>query len=271
MSKNKKISVPSRPAFRRARASLAVQLALLALAASALPANADEGEAGAPVQRVTITGTAERGYDVKASSTATRTDTLLRDTPQAITVVSRELIRDQAMQGMADVIRYVPGVVTAQGEGNRDTAVFRGNSSTGDFFIDGIRDDVQYYRDLYNIDSVEALKGPNAMIFGRGGSGGVINRVSKQPAWTPVREVAATVGSWANRRVTADVGQPIRHRRVPGQRDGRGFQQLPRQRRNAPPWDQPDLRVQAWPRYQPGVRLRALSRRTDRRPRRSGL
>jgi catecholate siderophore receptor len=209
MSKNNKIEGATRPALRRARTTVAVQLALLALAASALPADADEGEAGAPVQRVTITGTAERGYDVKASSTATKTDTLLRDTPQAITVVSRELIRDQAMQGMADVIRYVPGVVTAQGEGNRDTAVFRGNSSTGDFFIDGIRDDVQYYRDLYNIDSVEALKGPNAMIFGRGGSGGVINRVSKQPAWTPVREVSATVGSWANRRVTADVGQPI--------------------------------------------------------------
>jgi catecholate siderophore receptor len=209
MSKNNKIEAATRPALRRARTTVAVQLALLALAASALPVDADEGEAGAPVQRVTITGTAERGYDVKASSTATKTDTLLRDTPQAITVVSRELIRDQAMQGMADVIRYVPGVVTAQGEGNRDTAVFRGNSSTGDFFIDGIRDDVQYYRDLYNIDSVEALKGPNAMIFGRGGSGGVINRVSKQPTWTPVREVSATVGSWANRRVTADVGQPI--------------------------------------------------------------
>ncbi len=75
------------------------------------------------------------------------------------------------MQSMADAIRYVPGIVTAQGEGNRDTAVFRGNSSTGDFYIDGVRDDVQYFRDFYNIETVEALKGSNAMIFGRGGAG----------------------------------------------------------------------------------------------------
>lgn len=158
---------------------------------------------------VNITGAAEQNYVVKRSVTATKTDTLLLDTPQAVTVISKELMRDQAMQSMADVVRYVPGIVTAQGEGNRDTAVFRGNSSTGDFYVDGIRDDVQYYRDFYNIDSVEALKGSNAMIFGRGGSGGVINRVTKQAEWRSIREASLTLGSWNNRRVTADVGQVI--------------------------------------------------------------
>lgn len=158
---------------------------------------------------VQVVGAAEQKYVTKISSTATKTDTLLRDTPQAITVITKELMKDQAMQSMADAIRYVPGVVTAQGEGNRDTAVFRGNASTSDFFIDGIRDDVQYYRDFYNIESVEALKGSNAMIFGRGGSGGIINRVSKQAQWTPVREASITLGSWNNRRATADVGQAI--------------------------------------------------------------
>ena len=186
----------------------------LALAAAMLGSPLAYAQSGAPaepttLQEVKIVGTAERGYTAKSSSTATKTDTLLRDTPQAITVVTKELMRDQAMQSMADVIRYVPGIVTAQGEGNRDTAVFRGNSSTGDFFIDGIRDDVQYYRDFYNIDSVEALKGSNAMIFGRGGSGGVINRVSKQPEWSTVREGSLTLGSWKNRRATVDVGQAV--------------------------------------------------------------
>jgi catecholate siderophore receptor len=108
------------------------------------------------------------------------------------------------MQNLSDVVRYVPGVVTAQGEGNRDTAVFRGNSSTGDFYVDGIRDDVQYFRDFYNIDSVEALKGSNAMIFGRGGSGGVINRVTKVAGWSPVRESSITLGQWDSRRGTVD-------------------------------------------------------------------
>ena len=119
------------------------------------------------------------------------TYTPLRDVPQAITVVTRAMIADQSMQSLADVMRYVPGVGVAQGEGNRDTAVFRGNSSTCDFFVDGIRDDVQYFRDLYNVERVEALKGPNAMIFGRGGAGGVINRTTRQADWTSAREAIA--------------------------------------------------------------------------------
>jgi catecholate siderophore receptor len=189
----------------------AVRLVLAgALAASGASAWAQAAEkAPETLQEVKVIGKADAGYVVKSSTSATKTDTLLRDTPQAITVITKELMRDQNMQSMADVIRYVPGIVTAQGEGNRDTAVFRGNSSTGDFYIDGIRDDVQYYRDFYNIDSVEALKGSNAMIFGRGGSGGVINRVSKQAEWTPVREASLTLGSWKNRRATVDVGQAV--------------------------------------------------------------
>jgi catecholate siderophore receptor len=206
-------AVPENKIFqpRLTPVAAAVHLVLTAVLASGSSAFAQSADAPGvtTLQEVKIVGTAERSYDVKSTSTATKTDTLLRDTPQAITVVTKELIRDQAMQSMADVIRYVPGVVTAQGEGNRDTAVFRGNSSTGDFYIDGIRDDVQYYRDLYNIEQVEVLKGPNAMIFGRGGSGGVINRVSKQPAWTAIREGSLTLGSWSSRRATADVGQAI--------------------------------------------------------------
>ena len=91
------------------------------------------------------------------------------------------------MQNIGDVVTYVPGVGMAQGEGNRETPVIRGSSSTGDFFLDGMRDDVQYYRDLYNIEQVEVLKGPNGMLFGRGGVGGLINRVSKQAGWNEIR------------------------------------------------------------------------------------
>ena len=138
-----------------------------------------------------------------------KTDTLLRDTPQSITVIPRELMNDRAMQSIADAILYVPGIVTAQGEGNRDAAVFRGNSSTSDFYVDGIRDDVQYYRDFYNIERVEAIKGANAMIFGRGGSGGVINRVSKQAGWDKVGELATTVGSHGHVRAAVDVGGAV--------------------------------------------------------------
>ncbi len=142
-------------------------------------------------------------------TTATRTDTPLLDVPQSVTVITRDLISDQRMQSMADVVRYVPGVGMAQGEGNRDTPIFRGNSSTSDFYVDGIRDDTQYFRDLYNVERVEALKGPNAMIFGRGGVGGVINRVTRQAAWATSRVVAIDAGSSGGRRIAGDLGQGL--------------------------------------------------------------
>jgi catecholate siderophore receptor len=151
----------------------------------------------------------KRGYGRTRSSTATRTDTPLRDIPQAVSIVSRELIGDQAMQNMADVVRYVPGVMMGQGEGHRDQPVIRGNNSTADFFVDGVRDDAQYLRDLYNAERVEALKGSNAMMFGRGGGGGVINRVSREAQWAPTRSVTLEGGSFAHRRATLDVGRAL--------------------------------------------------------------
>ena len=87
--------------------------------------------------------------------------------------------------------------------------VIRGNSTSADFFVDGVRDDVQYYRDLYNLDRVEALKGPNAMIFGRGGGGGVINRVTKEAGFTPLREITLLGGSYGNKRFATDFDQPL--------------------------------------------------------------
>jgi catecholate siderophore receptor len=144
------------------------------------------------------------------STTATKTLTPLRDVPQSVTVITQRMISDQGMQSMADVVRYVPGVGMAQGEGNRDTPILRGNSTTADFFVDGVRDDVQYFRDLYNVERVEALKGPNAMIFGRGGAGGVINRATRQADWNTAREITVQTGSHTNRRVSFDVDRPIR-------------------------------------------------------------
>jgi catecholate siderophore receptor len=97
---------------------------------------------------------AASGYGVMGTRTATKTDALLRDVPQSVTVVSKSVIADQQMQGMADVVRYMPGVTMAQGEGNRDQATIRGNNTTAGFFVDGMRDDVQYFRDLYNVDAL---------------------------------------------------------------------------------------------------------------------
>ena len=175
-------------------------------------AMADDAAASAPTPLPKVTVVAEHesdGYLVAGSRSATKTDTALIDVPQSVSVVTRDLMQDQAMQSLMDVARYVPGAGMAQGEGNRDTIILRGNSSTSDFFLDGVRDDVEYYRDLYNLDRVEILKGPNAMIFGRGGAGGVVNRVTRQASWEPVRELSLQGGSWDNRRATFDFGDAI--------------------------------------------------------------
>lgn len=151
-------------------------------------------------------------YQASDPSSAMKTETALKDTPQSVSVVTEEQIADQALHGMADILRYVPGAGMAQGEGHRDAPVLRGNTTTGDFYTDGIRDDVQYFRDLYNVSQVEVLKGPNAMIFGRGGSGGVINRVSKQADGRDITSLTLQAGSDDFYRVEADLGNAINDR-----------------------------------------------------------
>lgn len=151
-----------------------------------------------------------KGYNAKKSITATKTDTDLIDVPQSVTVITQDLIKDMSLQSMTEVVQYVPGVQASQGEGNRDAVNFRGAGvTTGDFYLDGVRDDIQTYRDFYNTDRIEVLKGANAMIFGRGGSGGVINRVSKEAGWDPVRELSLSYGAYDHKRTTIDIGDAI--------------------------------------------------------------
>ena len=158
---------------------------------------------------VTIVAADSLGFTAAGVSSATRTLTPLRDIPQSITVVTKEQITDQSMQSIADVVNYVPGITSHQGENNRDQLVIRGNSTSADFFLNGVRDDVQYYRDLYNVDRVEVLKGPNAMIFGRGGGGGVVNRVTREAGFAQARELTFQGGSFGDKRFTMDFDQPL--------------------------------------------------------------
>lgn len=196
----------------------AVRTAILSTVASAMfmpvmaAAETAESDQDAQERRdIIVNGRieAESGYKVSASRSASRTDTPLVDVPQAINIVSVKQIEDQAANSIGDAIRYVPGVFSAQGEGNRETLIFRGNSTTGDFFVDGTRDDVQTYRDLYNIERLEIFKGPNAMIFGRGGIGGLVNRVTKVADWEHTRAFRIEGGSHDFVRGQFDIGAPI--------------------------------------------------------------
>ncbi len=189
--------------------SLFLASAALLASASAHAATLDEA-LDAEAATIVVTGQRDAGYRIDSLSSATRTDTPLLDVPQAITVLTRQRLDDQAILSIQDAMRFVPGAVGAQGEGNRDQIVLRGNNSTADFFVDGVRDDVQYYRDFYNLARLEILKGSNAMIFGRGGGGGVINRVTKTPDLASRFVTAdAAVDTWGSWRVAGDINQPL--------------------------------------------------------------
>ncbi|MGB0742881.1 MAG: TonB-dependent receptor [Opitutales bacterium] len=158
--------------------------AALALTLAATPAFADE-----PVSQA-LSGTDEiyklPGYEVKSSHlytdqiNALKTPTPIINVPQSLTVTTSEDISYRGFDSLSDIVEYTPGVNMSMGEGHRDAVVFRGVRSTADFFVDGVRDDVQYYRPLYNVEQVEILRGPNALFFGRGGAGGILNRVMKK-------------------------------------------------------------------------------------------
>jgi len=185
---------------------LAAALACIPAAAHATDTIADTADESA--DQIVVTG--ERvPYGVKATSSATKTATDIKDIPQALTVVSSAQIEDQQLRSVADLLNFVPGASYGSGEGNRDQIVLRGNASTADFFVDGVRDDVQYFRDFYNVDRVEVLKGPNAMIFGRGGGGGIINRVLKRPTFAASRALTGSADNWRGLRFTGDVDQPL--------------------------------------------------------------
>src|SRR3954464_4315274 len=157
---------------------------------------------------IVITGQQVK-YGVRSTSTATKTDKNSKDIPQALTTVTSRQIEDQQLRSVGEMLLYVSGASYNGGEGNRDTIILRGNSSTADFFVDGVRDDVQYFRDFYNVDRVEVLKGPNAMIFGRGGGGGVVNRVLKRPTFRDGGEGLISTDSHGSLRLSGDVDQAL--------------------------------------------------------------
>jgi catecholate siderophore receptor len=149
------------------------------------------------------------GYYSNSTSVATKTNTPLLNIAQSVNVVPKQMLEDQATRSITDITRYIPGVTVHQGEGNRDELVIRGVDSSANFFVNGFRDDVQYFRDLYNTQSLEVIKGPSALTFGRGAGGGLVNRTLKEADGQRIYEATAQTGSWGDRRFTIDAGQAV--------------------------------------------------------------
>ncbi len=192
---------------------------LLAIAAwptqAADAAKAEEGatatgaETTLPEVKVQAGTENESRYQPLTTKTAAKIEAELRDIPQTVNVIPETLFRDQGARSMNEVLRNVPGVGFSNGDGQRDQVTIRGFSAIADQFIDGVRDDALYFRELANIEQVEVLKGPASVLYGRGSSGGLINRITKKPTDDPFTNVTTTVGSWDMKRVEVDSNQPL--------------------------------------------------------------
>ena len=126
---------------------------------------------------LSVTGTKA---EPSSLSSGLKTSLPIDSLPKSVSVMNAEQIKAQGLKSVGDIIDYTPGVNNSQGEGHRDAAVIRGVRTTQDFYRDGVRDDVQYYRPLYNIEQVEVIRGSDALLSGFGGGYGLINRVSKK-------------------------------------------------------------------------------------------
>jgi catecholate siderophore receptor len=165
---------------------------------------------GQPPETVIIQGTRPEDYNVTIPLLPRLTEPLI-DTPQTINVIPEEVLRDRAVTNINDALRSVTGISIGAGEfswqGNNPS--IRGFVARNDIFLDGIRDFGSYSRDPFNLQSVEVLKGPASILFGRGSTGGVINQPTKSPMLEDFTDVSAIFGTDYTRRGTVDVNRLI--------------------------------------------------------------
>lgn len=203
-----------RQAFARTPLAAALAATFLGLAPSAF------AQQSLPAVRVEATTEKETattpviGYKAKNAATATKTDTPLLETPQAVTVITRDQIVDQGATTLQDALNYAAGVRSdAYGIDSRSDGVrIRGNFP--DEYTDGLRRMYDWYTsntrtDPYTLERIEVLRGPSSMLFGQSTTGGLINMVSKRPQAERQGEIGVQIGSWNRKQVQADLTGPL--------------------------------------------------------------
>ncbi|MGF6777321.1 TonB-dependent receptor [Paraburkholderia sp. GAS334] len=197
---------PAAPAVQPAQTTQTTKVAQAA--GSAEPAAASN-----TLPAVKVTGQADTSSDFQAekSSVGAKVPTALRDVPQAVVVVPKAVLQSQAATSFSDALRNVPGVTLGAAEGGQigNNINLRGFTARTDIYLDGFRDRGQYYRDTFNLESIDVLYGPSSLYFGRGSTGGVINQVSKQPTLKQRADVSVQAGTHDRYRTTVDLNQPI--------------------------------------------------------------
>ena len=153
----------------------------------------------------------QQDFQAGRSTVGAKTPTALRDIPQTVTVINKDVLASQGATSFQDALRNAPGVTIGAAEGGQigNNINLRGFTAINDIYLDGFRDRNQYYRDTFDLEEIEVLYGPSSMLFGRGSTGGVINQVSKKANLTESAEVSAMVGTSDRYRTTVDVNHPL--------------------------------------------------------------
>ena len=193
--------------------AIGVTAAGIAVAQTAAPSPAAPASTDTTIrlQPLNVEGTGGRTEYQSTVPALPKLSQPLLDTPQSINVIPQQLIQDQGITATRDALRMVPGVSLAAGEAGAqgDNLTLRGFTARNDFFLDGMRDFGSYYRDPFNTESIEVLKGPSSILFGRGSTGGVVHQVSKQPGLAPITAGSISLGTDGTQRITADVNRAI--------------------------------------------------------------
>lgn len=187
----------------------AAVLAVLA-SPSAFAQTTPSGEQRLP--EVKVTAPEASGYKPETSSVGGKGDPqMLRDIPQSVIIINREVLDAQGATGIQEALRHIPGITLGAAEGGTigNNINLRGFSARTDVYLDGARDRGQYYRDAFFVDSIEVLKGPSSMLFGRGSTGGVVDQASKTPTLANRNEVTGTFDTNGSMRATADVNHKL--------------------------------------------------------------
>jgi len=172
------------------------------------PPNGDFGEE-VYLNPVVVQGSAESAYLLSSASSVTKSAVPLIDLPQSVDVIPRDLFALQGARSMEDALLNVAGVSPSVGDGQRDQIYIRGFSAQYDQYLDGVRDDAMYFRDLSNIDRIEVLEGPSAVLYGHGSAGGLVNRITRQPTDNSLGSITLLYGSWNDRRSELDASGPL--------------------------------------------------------------
>ena len=199
-------------AFKKTQPALLIALALQQLSSPAA-AQTDRAKPEADqLPEVKVSGQKiNNDYAPGISTVGGKTPTPIRDIPQSVNVINRSVLDSQGAASLQEALRNVPGITIGGAEGGQigNNINLRGFTARTDIFLDGVRDRGQYYRDTYYLDSIEVLKGPSSMLFGRGSTGGIINQVSKKPELNNKNEITASVDTNGAVRSTGDFNHKI--------------------------------------------------------------